>query len=186
MITRRTDTPVAQPIDRVRVRINGRAMIASATGATVVFAHDAELRRCSITSRDIDQAISLTVEDDDEQRTWDAQQRVREAAARPPAPRSDRPSARVRAARTAAREYHAATWNHGYAEGQARYAALPLAERVRPSDLPELTELLMRSVLGNAELRDELRAALDGAEIEQALAAELTGVPAWVAERTAS
>lgn len=170
-------------VGRVRMIINGRPMIAQGDENTVIFDHGSY--RCSVTTRNGNVPITITAEDDEEALVYAAGQRVKEAAARPFTPRSERPSARVAAARKSARQYHEATWNHGFNEGQARFEARPLAERVTEADVPELIELAMRAVLGDPKLRDELRGALDGAEIEEALVAELTGPPAWVAERIA-
>lgn len=183
MFTRSTTQPAATVIDGVRCVINGKAMIASpATDTTAIIAHDESKHRCSITSRDAEQPIALVIEDDFEGQAWLAAERVREAAARPVQPRSGRPSARVAAGRKAARENHTAVWQAGYSEGQARFAALPLAEKVTDANLDELIELAMRAVLGNPELRNEFRNACDAAEIEQAIA---PSVPEWIAERQA-
>lgn len=179
----RASTSEPTTIAAVRMTLNGQPVIATAIDATAIVAHDADRVRCSITSRDASKRINIITEPDDAQLTWLADERTRAAASRPPALRSERPSARTAAVRRTAREYHAATWNHGYAQGQADSAGLPIADRVRPDEVPELMDLLMRSVLGDAALREQLRAALDAAEIEMAIA---PSVPEWIAQRQAS
>lgn len=175
MFTRTSTQPAATTVEHVRVRVNGRAMIATPVGDTVVIAHDQDLFRCSITTRTTGNTIAFSIEDDIEQRGYDALQKVREHARLPQIPKSRYPSERVQAERVIARQRHEAVWQHGYNEGQARFAALPLAEKVTDANLDELIELAMRAVLGNPELRNSFRAALDGADIEEALAAEQAG-----------
>jgi hypothetical protein len=158
-------------VGRVRMIINGRPVIAQGNDNTVIFDHGSY--RCSVTTRNGNVPLTLTTEPDEEAEIYDAGQRVREAAARPFTPRSERPSSRVAAARRLAREYHSAVWGHGYAEGQARYEARSLSDRVTAADIPELIEMAGRAILGDQELRDQFRAAADAAEVEEALSAEL-------------
>lgn len=169
MISKRTS---AQPVEHLRMTVDGRPVIATPVGDSVAFQHDGGFR-CSVTTRDPNKPIALTTEPDDEQLNWQAAERVKQAAARAPGLRSERPSAHVAAARKLARQHHETTWRHGYNEGQARYEQRPLADRVTEKDVPELVALAMRAVLSDPELRDELRAALDSADVDEALTAEL-------------
>lgn len=164
----------AESITALRLLIDGRTTIVEpANSDTVLFSLDGH--RCAVTSRAQDRLIELTTIAPDEDALNDAAMaRVKEAAARPKTPQAQRPSVLQASVRTAARQYHEATWNHGFGEGQARYAALPLNERVTEADMPELIELCMRAVLSNQALRSEFVAAAESADLEEAFAAQLT------------
>jgi hypothetical protein len=165
--------PTAQAITTLRLLVDGRPTVVEPTNdATILFSLDGH--RCAITSREQDRLIELsTVEPTEDELDAAAMARVLEAAAGPRVPRSERPSAQVKAARVAARQYHQATWSHGYNEGQARFEARPLAERVTDADVPELVELAMRAVLADPELREQFLEACAGAAVEEAFAEQL-------------
>lgn len=168
MITLARKAP-AQTIDTLRLLIDGRTtyVVASndATGLVSLDGH-----RCAVMGKQDDRLIELTtVAPTEEELEAAAMGRVLEAAAGPRVPRTARPSAQVAAARVAARQYHAATWNHGYNEGQAHWDAKPLRQRVAPADVPELVELAMGAILADPVLREQMRDALDAAEMEAAL-----------------
>lgn len=168
MITLARKAP-AQAITALRLLIDGRSTVVEpANGDTILFSLDGH--RCAITSRVQDQLMELsTVAPTEDELDAAAMGRVLEAAAGPRVPRSDRPSAQVQAARVAARQYHQATWSHGYNEGQARFEARPLAERVTEADVPALVELAAGAILADPVLRAQMREALDAAELEAAL-----------------
>lgn len=166
----------AQAITSLCLLVDGRTTVVQPTNDdTVLFSLDAH--RCAITSRVQDRLIELTtVAPDEDELDAAAMGRVLDAAAGPRVPRPERPSARVAAARVAARQYHEATWNHGYNEGQARFEARPLNQRVSEADIPELVQLAMGAVLADPALRAEFRAACEGADLEEAFAKQLESV----------
>ncbi|WP_445186772.1 hypothetical protein ACTXG6_06055 [Pseudonocardia sp. Cha107L01] len=163
----------AQNIDELRLLIDGRTtLVTPANADTILFSLDGH--RCAITSRVQDRLIELTTVAPDEDELNDAAMaRVLEAAGRPKTPRAERPSVLQKAVRTAARQYHEATWNHGYSEGQSRFAALPLSQRVFERDVDELVRLAMGAVLADPALRAEFVAAAEAASLEDAFAAQL-------------
>lgn len=168
MITLARKAP-AQSIDTLRLLIDGRTtyVVASndATGLVSLDGH-----RCAVMGKQDDRLIELTtVAPTEEELEAAAMGRVLEAAKRPRAPKAERPSVRVAAAQAAARQYHQATWSHGYNEGQAHWDAKPLRQRVSESDVPELVELAMGAILADPVLREQMRDALDAAEMEAAL-----------------
>ena len=159
----------AQSITELRLLIDGRTTIVEpANDQTILFSLDGH--RCAITSRVQDRLIELsTVAPDEDVLVAEADARVREAAQRPKTPRSERPSALQQSVRTAARQYHEATWNHGYSQAQAEYSRRPLKERVTEADVPGLVELVMSHMLSSPALREQLLDALAATELEALL-----------------
>jgi hypothetical protein len=169
MITLARKPVAAQSIESLRLLIDGRSTVVvaanDATGLVSLNGH-----RCAVMGREDDRLIELsTVAPTEEELEAAAMGRVLEAAAGPKVPRSARPSTQVAAARTAARQYHAAVWGHGYNEGQAHWDAKPLRQRVTEADVPALVELAIGAVLADPALRAQLREALDAAEMEAVL-----------------
>jgi hypothetical protein len=159
-----------QSVARVGLWIDGKPVVAEpADDGTVIFALAGG--RQAITSRGDDEVISLTTTpvDTEEADIAAADARVKAAAAQPRTPRADRPSARVAAARVAARQYHQATWSAGYAQAEADYSRRSLADRVSESDVNGLVEMAMAAVLANPELRTEFMAAVEAAALEEQL-----------------
>jgi hypothetical protein len=128
--------------------------------------------REAITSTGADQVINVTCTPVDTELAdiAAAKARVRAAAAAPWTPRAERPSARAKACRQAAREYHTATWNAGFSEAQARFERLPLNQRITEADVAELVAIAMGAVLADPALRTEFVAAAEAAEFETLLA----------------
>lgn len=159
----------AQSITALKLLIDGRTTIVEpANEHTVLFSLDGH--RCAITGKQADRLIELTtVAPDEDVMVAAADARVRDAAQRPKTPRAQRPSALQASVRLAARQYHAATWNAGYAQSQAEYSRLPLNERVTEADVPGLVEMVIGHVLGRPELREQLLDALAATELEALL-----------------
>lgn len=161
--------PNATAIDELRLIVDGRTTIVHATNdLTALFSMNG--RRCAIAGKQDGRMIELTTVAPDEDRvSLEADARVREAAGRPKTPHSDRPSVLQASVRRAAREYHAATWQHGYSQCEAEYSRKPLNERVVEADVPALVELVMAHVLSSPELRESLLNALAATEVEALL-----------------
>lgn len=162
-------SPNARPLEELRIQLDGRTTIVHATNdLTALFSMNG--RRCAIAGKEDGRMIELTTVAPDEDRlNAEADARVRFAASQPKAARSDRPSVLQASVRRAAREYHAATWNHGYSQAQAEFDRKPLDERVTEADVPALVELVMAHVLSNVELRAQLLDALAATEVEALL-----------------
>lgn len=159
----------ATAIDTLRLLVDGRTTIVAASNEhTALFSMNGA--RCAIAGKQDHRLIELTtVAPDEDVLVAEADARVRDAAQRPKTPRAERPSALQASVRTAARQYHAATWNAGHAQAQAEYSRLPLNERVTEADVPALVELVMAHVLSNVELREQLLNALAATELEALL-----------------
>ncbi len=152
-------------INALRLLLDGRETIVEPTNdATILFSLDGH--RCAVTSREQDRLIELSTIAPDEDDLLDAAAaRVRQQAVEPKTPRGERPSAKQAAVRLAARQYHAATWNAGYAQAQAEYSRQALAERVTEADVPGLVELVIGHVLTNPALREQLLDVLAATEV---------------------
>lgn len=162
-------SPNARPLEELRIQLDGRTTIVHATNdLTALFSMNG--RRCAIAGKQDGRMIELTTVAPDEDRlSLEADARVREAAGRPKTPTAERPSVLQASVRRAAREYHAATWQHGYAQCAAEYSRKPLNERVTEADVPGLVELVMSHVLGSVDLRAQLLDALAATEVEALL-----------------
>lgn len=74
---------------------------------------------------------------------------------------TDTPSTRLAAQRQATREHHKAVWDNAYEQANAEWLRKPLTERLTGADGPELAELWVRCLAGDAELRQHMREVLD-------------------------
>lgn len=162
-------TAPTRSLNRIGLLIDGRPYTAEpANPDTKLF--DIAGRE-AITGSGPNTLISLVTEAVDTERAdiASAQRRVRAAAAAPWTPRGQRPSARQKAIRLAAKQYHAATWQAGYSQAESDATRRPLTERITTRDVPELIELVLGRVLANPELRAQFVAAAEAAEFEALL-----------------
>jgi hypothetical protein len=155
--------------NRVGLLINGHPFLAEPANAGTKL-YDVAGRQV-ISSAGPDQLISVTTEALDTELADRAasMRRVKAAAAGPFTPKAQRPSARQKAVRQAAREYHSAVWNAGYSQAQADAGRRPLTERITVKDTAELIELVLGKVLANPELRAQYVAAAEAVELESLL-----------------
>lgn len=161
-----TTTP-ATPMPRVGLIVDGRPMVAEVDGVGTTTIYDIRGRQViAATSPDQVITLRLTPLDTELQDRAAANARVKAAAAGPWTPKLDRPAARQQAVRAAARQYHSAVWANGCNEGEARYEARPLNQRITEADVPALVEIATAAILCDPALRAEFRLALDAVELE--------------------